>query len=67
MTPRAESLILHAMGDPARADALADLAVLLLAPDGDVTPAEVRGALERSLTGMLDARERAWPATRGRR
>ena len=64
MTPRASSLILHAMGTPESAAALADLAVLLLAESGDVTPAEVRGALERSLVGLLDLRERAWRAAR---
>ena len=64
MTPRAESLILHALGTPGGALALSDLATLLLAPTGDVTPAEVRGALERSLVGLLDVREGAWKAAR---
>ena len=65
MTPaRASTLVLHALGTPENAAILADLAVLLLAASGDVTPAEVRGALERSLDGLLDVRERAWKAAR---
>ena len=48
MTPRASSLILHAMGTPESAAALADLAVLLLAESGDVTLALLLAARIRA-------------------